>query len=289
MARGSSGESSLNRALSILDVFSVDAPFLTLSDISRRANRPLSTTHHIVRELVAQSLLEPVGEADRRYRLGNRLWELGTRTPGALGLREIAQPYLQDIHHRLGQHVQLAVLYETDALVVDRISDPDAVVNATVIGGHMPLPHTALGLVLMTYGPAGLIDKVLARGLHPPTAAALHSAEQLREAVESTRRHGYAVTDGYIFPGSRGIAVPVTGAHGVVVAALGMVVPNDDTPARPIAHDLLRTAAGIGSSMARAYLPASHPDALPGGPSRYLVRSSTSSMKFLSQRRRRNP
>ncbi|WP_375385735.1 IclR family transcriptional regulator [uncultured Microbacterium sp.] len=284
MARHSEGESALNRALGVLDAFSVDHPFLTLSEIARRTDRPISTTHRIVRELASQGLLEVL--EDRRYRLGNRLWELGTRTPGALGLREIAQPFLIDLHRRLGQHVQLAVRYDVDALVLDRISTPDAVVNATVVGGHMPLPHTALGLVLMAFGPEGLVEEVVERGLRPPTPAAPQTAEQLQEAVDLTRRRGYAVADGYIFGGSRGIAVPVSGAHEVVVAALGMVVPNDATATRPIASALRRTAAGIGNTLARAYLPAGHPDALPGGASRYLVRSSASSMRFLGQRRR---
>ena len=284
MAKSSGGETALNRALHILDVFSLDAPFLSLSQIARRADMPVSTTQRIVKELVTQGLLDPVEE--RRYRLGNRLWELGTRTPGALGLREIAQPYLQDLHRRQGQHVQLAVLYDTDALVLDRISSSSAVVNATVIGGHMPLPHTALGLVLMAHGPDGLFERVMAKGLNPPTHSGLRTVDQLSAAIEETKRRGYAVANGYIYPGSRGIAVPVVGSQGSVVAALGMVVPNDDARPDPIATALLHTAAGIGTNLVRAYLPMGHPDALPGGPSRYLVRSSTSSMQFLGNARR---
>jgi DNA-binding IclR family transcriptional regulator len=283
MARSSAGESALNRALAVLDVFGIDSPFLTVSEIARRADQPVSTTHRLVRELVAQRLLEPVGA--HRYRLGNRLWELGTRTPGALGLREIARPYLEESHRRLGQHVQIAVLYETDALILDRISAPDAVVNATVIGGHMPLPHTALGLVLLAHGPDELRATIAGRGFEPPTPAGIRTPEQLATAIELTRRRGYAVADGYIHPGSRGIAVPVTGAHGVVVAALGMVVPKDETPPERIASALRIAAAGISSSLARAYLPTGHPDAAPGGASRYLVNSSMSSMQFLARRR----
>lgn len=251
MAKGSAGESALSRAMSILDVFSGDSPFLTLSEISRRSHRPLSTTHRIVSELLDQGLLEYVyDQGRRRYRLGNRLWELGARTPEALGLREIAQPYLAHLHRHLGQHVQIAVPYETDALVLDRISDPNAVINATVIGGHMPMEHTALGLVLIAHGPEGLIEKVTDRGLHPQTTAGIHTPEQLRKAVDGVKQYGYAVTNGYIVPGSRGIAVPI-GAPDVVVAALGVVVPNDGTSPRPIASALLRTAAAIGRRLSR--------------------------------------
>jgi DNA-binding IclR family transcriptional regulator len=284
MARSSAGESALTRALGILDAFSIDTPFLTVSEIARRAGRPVSSTHRTVKELASHGLLESMG--DRRYRLGNRLWEIGARTPGALGLREIAQRFLLDLHQRLGQHVQLAVQYGTEALTLDRLSEPDAVINATVVGGHMPLPHTALGLVLLAYGSDNLVDQVVAEGLRPPTSAALHTEAQLQKALEETRERGYAMAAGYIHAGSRGIAVPVVGANGVVVAALGMVVPNDASPALPLALELRRTAIGIGKTLTRAYLPAGHPDALPGGASRYLVNSSTSSMEFLARPRR---
>ena len=287
MARSSAGESAISRALRVLDVFSIDAPFLTQSEIARRSGLPVSSTHYIVKELVGHGLLESAH--DGRYRLGNRLWELGTKTPGALGLREIAQPYLSDLHRRLGQHVQLAVQYDTDALMVDRISAHDAVVNAAVIGGHMPLDHTALGIVLMAHGPESLIEAVIQRGLRPVTQAGLQTEAQLRGAIERALRLGYAVADGFIYDGSRGVAVPVTGAQGIIVAALGVVIPRDDVPPRNIAAVLSPIAAGIGSSLVRASLPASHPDALPGGPSRYLVNSSASSMRFLGLRRAHAP
>lgn len=284
MARFSAGDSAITRALRILDVFGVDAPFLTLSEIARRAGYPTSTTQRIVKELVRNRLMEPV-EA-RRYRLGNRLWELGARTPGALGLREIARPFLVELHPRIGQHVQLAVPYDTDALVVERLSAVDAVVNATVIGGRMPLQYTALGLVLLAYDTDDVLDKVIAAGLRPPTDVALRTVEELQNALELTRKNGYAVADGYIFPASRGIAVPVTGSQGVVVAALGAVVPNDATPTRPIAELLRRTAKAISSTLLRVYLPPTHPNALPGGTHRYLVNSSTQSMQFFERRKR---
>lgn len=58
-----------------------------------------------------------------------------------------------------------------------------------------------------------------------------------------------------IHPELRGIAVPVAGPHGVVYAALGVVVPNDDAPFQPIA-DLLRAAAArISHDLSQAYLP----------------------------------
>lgn len=287
MAKSSAGESALRRALKILDTFSFDAPFLTLSEMARRAGYPTSTTHRIVNELVRNGLLEQL--EGRRYRLGNRLWELGARTPGALGLREIARPYMLDLHHRLGQHVQLVVPYGAEGLVLERMSAIDAVVNAQVIGGHMPLQFTAVGLVLLAFDFHDLVEQVVEAGLRPPSSVALQNANDLYAKLDEIRRDGYASAEGYIYPASRGIAVPIVGSEGVVVAALGVVVPNNGTAARPIVTALRETAKLISTSLLRSYLPPSHPSALPGGDLRFLVSSSMQSMKFLERRRSRLP
>lgn len=279
MANQSKGASAISRAVRILDAFTYEAPFLSLTSIAQRSAVPLSSAQRIVTQLVGQQLLERM--PDKSYRLGNRLWELGTRTPGALGLREIALPYLHAIQSRVKQHVQLAVRADLDVLVIERISARDAVVNASIIGGRIPLQHSSAGIVLLAAADESVVQAVLRRGLLPVTAQGIQSEAELRSALEFTRREGYASAAGRIFAGSRGIAVPVRGAQGVTVGAVGIVEHNDDSS--PMARvNLLRLAAdGISEALLRSYLPPGHPDAAPGGAYRSLVSSSESSMEFL--------
>ncbi|GAA4414858.1 IclR family transcriptional regulator [Georgenia halophila] len=283
MARSSSGVSALSRALAVLDVFGVDTPYLTLTEISRRAELPLSSAHGIVQELASHGLLERM--EDRSYRLGNRVWELGTRTPGALGLREIALPHLQALHAQVRQHAQLMVRIDLDVLVIERLSARDAVVSATIVGGRIPLQHSSCGLVLLADAGEEAVEAVLRRGLQPPTSAAIQDGSELRAAIERTRRLGYAVASGFIYAGSRGIAVPVRGSEDVVVGAVGLVVPNDDAPVSGHVALLRRSADAISESLRRSYLPPGHPRALPGGSYRRMVNSSESSMAYLQRRR----
>ena len=82
----------IGRALQLLDAFSADRPELTLSDIARRAGMPLSTTHRLLHELCAWGAVERA--EDGVYRIGLRLWELGSLAPRGQGLRERALPFL---------------------------------------------------------------------------------------------------------------------------------------------------------------------------------------------------
>ena len=279
MARASGGQSVLSKHLRVLDAFVADDPFLTLTAIANHASLAPSTTHRIVGELQREGLLERL--PDRTYRLGVRLWELACRTPGALGLRELARPYLQAVHARVRQHAQLAVLSGTETLFLDRLSARDAVVNATLIGGRIPLHASSSGLVLLAHAEPAVVDSVLTLPRHRYTPHTVVDEPELRAVLRRVRADGWAVCDGHIHEESRGIAVPIYGVHHDVIAAIGVVVGNDDAASLPHIELLTRAATEISAAMRAAYLPAGHFDATPGGRFRPLVSSSLRSMEYL--------
>lgn len=253
MARGSAGESVLHRHLRVLESFDAWHPFLTLSEIADAAGLARSSAHRLIAELESEGLLERL--PDRTYRLGVRLWEFASRTPGAVGLREIARPWLGAVHERVRQHTQLAVLSGRDVLFIDRLSTRDAVVNATLIGGRIPLHASSSGLALLAYAEPELVDAVVERGLRTYTDRTIRTEAELRARLSKVREDGYALTDGHIHPESRGIAVPVAGPGGSVYAAIGVVLPNDGSPPHAYVELLRRAAAGIARDLATAYRP----------------------------------
>jgi len=284
MARGSDGESVLRKHLRILEAFDALRPFLTLTEIAQTAGLAGSTTHRLVAELEREGLLERL--PDRSYRLGVRLWEFASRTPGALGLREVARPWMNAVHARIAQHTQLGVLGGFDVLFIERMSTRGAVVNATLIGGRIPLPLSSSGLVLLAHADEALVDRVIERGWPHPTRHSLGDGEQLRDRLRRARADGFVVLDGHIYEESRGIAVPVFGPQATVYAALGVVVSNSrDSPSAAI-ETLVVAAAGITRALTEAYVTGTA--AAP--PSRYdvgpLVSTSAASVEYFATRGR---
>ncbi|MFD6059841.1 helix-turn-helix domain-containing protein [Rhodococcus wratislaviensis] len=89
------------RALRLLEAFSPDKPELSLSDLARRADLPVSTTHRLAADLLDWGALE---RDDRgRYHIGLRLWEIASLAPRALVLRELALPVAAGVD-RAEQH-----------------------------------------------------------------------------------------------------------------------------------------------------------------------------------------
>jgi DNA-binding IclR family transcriptional regulator len=248
MARTATGESSLARAVRILDAFSPDEPALPVTEIARRAGLHVATASRLVAELVSHGLL--TRGPDRSVRIGMRMWELAARASPTLSLRDAAMPFLEDLHAVVGHHAQLGVRDGEDVLFVERLSARDAVVNFSRVAGRLPLHVTSSGLVLLAYGDAELQERVLSRPLRRYTDRTIGTADELRAAMAEVRRQGYALLPGHVHDEATGIAVPVRNALGEVVAGLSVIVPNDG---RAVANVpvLLAAARGLSRTLAR--------------------------------------
>lgn len=264
MARGSAGESALHRHLRVLDAFDALRPFLTLGELAAASGLPISTTHRLVGELVREGMIERM--PDRTYRLGVRLWEYASRTPGALGLREVARPWLDAAHVRIGQHVQLGVRAGLDVLFIERMSTRGAVVNATLIGGRIPLHASSAGIMLLAHAPEHVISQVLSSDLRQYTPSTPTTPNALRAALQRARADDVAIAEGFIHGESRGIAVPVRGPDGTVYAGLGAVVPNDGSSPSGVIEVLRIAAAGVTRALRDAYAASADDDAALHGP-----------------------
>lgn len=244
--------SVLHRHLRVLESFDVRHPFLTLSEIAAAADLPISTTHRLVGELEQEGLLERL--PDRSYRLGVRLWEFASRTPRALGLREIARPWLEAVHSQVKQHTQLGVRSGRAVLFIERMSTPEAVINATLIGGRIPLYASSSGLVLLAHADDSTVADIAEHVPADFPDPHMRTESGMRERLRKIREDGHAVAAGYIHPESRGIAVPVPDMDGVY-AAIGVVVANDASSPNAHIAVLHRAAAGIARDLAQAYRP----------------------------------
>jgi DNA-binding IclR family transcriptional regulator len=243
MARSSSGESVLTRVMRVLEAFEQETPVLTASQVARRAGLPVATAHRLVTELVRLGLLER--DSDRRVRVGVRLWEIAARAPRALGLREAAMPFMEDLHTATRQHTQLGVLEGREVLFIERLSARNAVINVTKIGGRLPVHASSGGVVLLAHADPALQDEILASPLERFTRNTPTDPRRLRQLLAAVRAQGYVVCDGFIHLDAMGIAVPVYGPDHSVAAALSLIVPSRDS--QPMMHvpALLAAARGI--------------------------------------------
>lgn len=238
-----------SKALSILDAFRPGDQQLTLSEIGERTGLPLSTAHRLANELVRWGGLERTARGS--YRVGLRLWEIGSLAPQRSGLRDIAIPFMEDLYEATHENVQLAVLAGHEALFVEKISGRHSVPIVTRVGGRLPLHATGVGKALLAHAPAAVVESVLAEGLPRLTRFTVTDPDVLREGLDEVRRLGYASTREEMTLGSVSVAAPVFGADGEVVAAISLVVRLQGADVGRLALPVRTAALGLSRRVAQ--------------------------------------
>jgi DNA-binding IclR family transcriptional regulator len=239
------------RALAVLDAFDSSAPRLTLSEIAERSGTPLTTTHRLLGALTGWGAL--VRRPDGRYEIGRKLWDLGLLASLQLELRQVAAPFLLDVHTATRDTVHLAVRDGLSALYVERISGRESVPVVSSVGSRLPLHATGVGKVLLAAAPDDVVEQLL-RAPSRETRHTLVAPARLRREITEVRRRGWARTAEEMTLGAASIAVPVRvdrGGSEVVAAALGIVVPSGRRDPSRLVPVLEVAARGIGRELAR--------------------------------------
>jgi DNA-binding IclR family transcriptional regulator len=232
------GDPVIDRAFSLLAAFSAEHRALGVVELSRRTGMPRSTTSRLAARLRDWGALET--DAEGRYVVGLRLFEIASLAPRSHGLREVALPYLEDLHEVTRQHVLLAVREGGEALLVERLSARAAVEVAYRVGGRMPLHDTGVGLVLLAGAGPEVREEQFGQ-LGSPAAVA-----QLRRRLAQVSRLGVAVFERKRPAPVSSIAAPVRDHTGRSVAAVSVVVPAG--AARPQAYEQVVRATALAIS-----------------------------------------
>jgi IclR family acetate operon transcriptional repressor len=213
---------SVERALSILELLASKHQGLTSSAISRHASVPKSSTSYLLRTLSARGYVQRDRETGH-YTLGIRVLSLGSQAIQGMTLREVALPHLRNIveRTRLGSH--LAILDHGDAVYIERIESPGFIKMDIWVGRRVAPQVTAVGKALICQLDTPEIQEIIARhNVVPASSRTILSFPRLMEELAIIRQRGYAIDDEEHAAGVRCVAAPIMSATGEIVAAFGV-------------------------------------------------------------------
>ncbi|WP_245669517.1 IclR family transcriptional regulator [Nocardia speluncae] len=210
----------MTRALSVLGCFR-NGEDLGVSEIARRLDLPVSTTHRLLAALVEAGFLDKV-DVSSRYRLGTALAEYGQ-----IAYRQhrihLAEPHLEELAAITGAKASVATRHGNDAVLLGTSSWREAD-GHELQGLRLPLHASALGKVLLAWAQAG--EGELARLPYDSgTARSISGPAELGAELARTRERGYAFNDEELVSGFRTIGVPIGDEPGQVRFALGLRGP----------------------------------------------------------------
>ncbi len=182
-------KSVLERVFAILDCFSARESELTLAELASRTAIPKPTVHRLAKILVEQRLLK---RTEGGFALGIRLFELGELVGEQRDLRDASLPFLEELYELTHETIHLAVLEGNEVLYFVKIVGYKAFALPTRTGGRWPVHASALGKVLMAFGPADPLQ-LLPPCLKPLTPYTIIDPHRLQRELAIVRRVGTAI------------------------------------------------------------------------------------------------
>lgn len=229
--------SSLERLHRLLSAFDYEHTNLTLSELSRRATLPLSTTHRMVSELLELGMLER--DEEDRLCIGVDVWKFGLLTPKTHGIQRVALPFMQDLYSTTGFPIHLGIPQGNEVTVVESLRPREGGNERPRIGQRDPYHIVAVGMALLAFCEPGFQEEYL-RDLELQGCTGKDSPAEVRRALARARADGYSVNNNKTFP-RVGVGAPILDKYGLPLASISVVVP-EGTAETPYGH-MIRSAA----------------------------------------------
>jgi IclR family KDG regulon transcriptional repressor len=239
---------SVLKALTLLDVFRGHGRTLGVSEVSRQTGLAKSTAFRLLSHLEQAGFVERDGTG---YRLGWRLFELGNGVQHCQphGLRDIASPYLGELHSRTQFAVHLAVLDGNDVLYLDKVSGHASPRTATAVGSRVPATCTALGKAILAFNDPDTIRRVIESGLVQRTRYSVTQPGRLVQQLRKAHSEALAHECEESMLGLMCAAAPVL-RDGRAVAAVSVSGPTGRFDAAAVGISVRRAAGRISRDLA---------------------------------------
>jgi DNA-binding IclR family transcriptional regulator len=220
----------LDRALGILEFLAEQHEPLGLTELAERLALNKSTAHRLAMILERHRMIERDSQMGR-YRLGMRLFELGSIAISRFDIREKARMHLEQLRYEVDESVHLCTLDNGEVLYLDRVEPTRSVRMECRVGRRNPAHCTAVGKAMLANLPEREVDQILQQhGMPRKTPATLTTPVELKADLNVIRARGYAIDDEEVEEGVRCVGVAVLGPNGRPLAAISVSAPSFRLP-----------------------------------------------------------
>jgi len=215
---------SLATALRILDYFTLREPELSLRELSEKSGLYKSRIHRLCGTLVVLGFLTRMPSSS--YRLGPKLMTLGKIYENSNTLVTLSRSIMKQLAKVTGESVALFSLEGESSFCLAREYGSSRLVFSIQEGDNMELHASAVGRVLLAFGPDTLCEKIFGQPtLEKFTTETITDPKKLEEELSTIKKCGYAINRGERELEVAAIAAPLFNYNNKVESALAIVGP----------------------------------------------------------------
>ncbi|HCB03131.1 MAG TPA: IclR family transcriptional regulator [Nocardioides sp.] len=215
-----SGTQAVDRAALLISTVVTATEPLSFADLQEACDLPKSTTSRMLTALERSELLERTD--DGSYVAGGLFWLYAARHDPGEDLVRLARQTLAAISEETHETVNLSIARGDRVVQVAQVDSQFLLGTRDWTQVDVPVHCNSLGKVFLAWEVLPLTDGPLEQ----PTDATITDRDALAADFKRSRRRGWATTVDELEVGLAGVAVPVLGTRGQVVAALGVSGPT---------------------------------------------------------------
>lgn len=216
---------SIDRALQVLELFSLEKPEWGVTEISKALNIYKSNVHNVLTTLAERGFVIKDSKTDK-YKLGIKFFELGSVVIKNMDLRKIAHPHIEELSKEFNETVHLGILDKGRVVSIEREESDKGLCSHIEIGKRTHLHCTAVGKAIMAYLSEDEINLIIReKGLEKFTGNTITIKKDLENEFKKIREQGYAVDNMEHEEGVRCVAGPIRDYTGKVIASMSISGP----------------------------------------------------------------
>ncbi len=140
---------AVDRALSILEAFTIDQNALSLKDIAKATGYYKSTILRLIGSLEAFGYIRR--DQAGLYSLGPKPWQLGNRYQQSMNIESLIRPVLKQLVIYSNENASFYIKHEDQRVCLYRENSRQAIQHTVIEGEHLPLHQGAAGKVLTAF------------------------------------------------------------------------------------------------------------------------------------------
>jgi IclR family transcriptional regulator, KDG regulon repressor len=246
---GDVSRTAVDKAFELLAIFPGGGTMVGVSELARTSAMSKSTVFRLLTAMERNGVVE---RCDGRYRLGRRLYDIGSQVyePQPGSLHELLSPVMASLYERSRETVHLGVLLDQEVALLGRLHGRRTTPRALRVGSRFPAHCSAMGKAMLAYS-ADAAEVLIVRGLPARTPNTIVSPTDFRAELGRIRRAGIAISEQESRIGLTCVATALRDEAGRPLAALALSGPSAGFDVR---HNqtLLRSVTAEAERLVRA-------------------------------------
>ncbi len=245
MRNDESGVQSIERAFAILETVAGYSDGARVTEISRELGLPKSTVSRLL------STLEKVKAVERKtgregFQIGPGIIALSWHIPYPRQLITFARPYLLELAQATAETVNLCLPDGNQAHYVDQVDSQYHLQIQDWTGYRFPMHAVSIGKLFLAYWPEERLNQYLSRPLQSYTSKTITAPHQLRQELARVREQGHAWAVGESEEEIVGLAAPIWGEAGQMIASICVGGPAFRFPPEGKTAEIVALVKDIG-------------------------------------------